>query len=328
MTIESCRFLVEARQSGVPLGRVLTLGRQSLWVSPDRLVALLAEAGLLPDASVRGQVLTALTPGPGRFEGFLRALGAHSVAACDASGYEGAELIHDLNQPVPAGWDQQYDLILDGGTLEHVFNFPVAIANCMRMLRAGGRLILFTPANNYFGHGFYQFSPELFYRVLAPANGFAVERLQAMVDTAGFSRVFGVKYAFPVTGRRYDVADPETVKDRVLLVNPEPVLLFVQARRLEVVEPLRAPPQQSDYVGQWAEGASAHPLQQSRRGGAIATWLAGMLTERFCRESLPRLAWFLDPLRRRRFFRGLSFANRRNYRPARRAGEGRAPDAG
>lgn len=316
MTLESCRFLVEACRGGVVLGRVLTLGRQNLWVSPERLVSLLAEAGRVPDAASRERCAAALAKAPRRLETFLTLLGATEVLAADASAYEGAELIHDFNQPVPAALERQFDLILDGGTLEHIFDFPTAIRNCMRMLRVGGRLILFTPANNYFGHGFYQFSPELFYRVLSPENGFEVERLQAMVDTAGFSRVLGVKYAFPITGRRYEVADPRQVKERVLLVNNEPVLLFVQARRARLVEPLQTPPQQSDYVGQWALGTAPQPLRQSPRAGAVAAWLARRFGERFCRETLPRLAWVLDPFRKRRFFRPLSFANRAHYRLA------------
>jgi SAM-dependent methyltransferase len=315
MTVESCRFLAEACRSGVAPGRVLTLGRQSLWVSPERLVSLLAEAGRAPDTAAR-EHYALLAGTPRRFEAFLTLLGASEVLAADASAYEGAELIHDFNQPVPPAMEQQFNLILDGGTLEHIFDFPTAIRNCMRMLRVGGRLILFTPANNYFGHGFYQFSPELFYRVLSPESGFEVERLQAMVDTAGFSRVLGVKYAFPITGRRYDVADPRQVKDRVLLVNNEPVLLFIQARRVRLVEPLQTPPQQSDYVGQWAVGTAPQPLRQSSHGGGVAAWLTQRFGERFCRETLPRLAWILDPFRKRRFFRRLSFANRRHFRLA------------
>jgi 2-polyprenyl-3-methyl-5-hydroxy-6-metoxy-1,4-benzoquinol methylase len=53
--------------------------------------------------------------------------------------------------------------VFDGGTLEHIFDYPTAIKNCMKMVKPGGHLLLTTPANNWFGHGFYQFSPELFY---------------------------------------------------------------------------------------------------------------------------------------------------------------------
>lgn len=316
MTLQSCRFLVEACRAGAVPGRVLTLGRQSLWVSPERLSDLLLEAGLTPEAGAREHWSAALASARDRLEVFLTLLGATSVQAADASAYEGAELIHDFNYPIPAALEQQFDWIVDGGTLEHIFNFPTALRNCMRMLRVGGRLFLFTPANNYCGHGFYQFSPELFYRVLAPEYGFEVERLQAVVDTAGFSRVLGVKYAFPITGPRYTVADPAQVKDRVLLVNAEPVLLFVQAHRTRLVDPLRTAPQQSDYVGHWTAGKAPEPLQQTARGARLVAWMTRRLGERFCRETLPRLAWWLDPLRKRRFFRQLSFANRHHFRPA------------
>jgi len=321
MTLQTCRFLVEACLDGGAPGPVLTLGRQSLWVSPERLIGLLGAVFPRADEPSRQQWRETLTPAPRRFEAFLRLLGASTIEAADASGYEGAELIHDFNHPLPAVWEQRYDWVLDGGTLEHVFNFPVALANCMRLVRENGRLFLFTPANNYCGHGFYQFSPELFFRVFRPENGFELERLEAVVDTAGFSRVLGVKYAFPITGRRYAVTNPERVGERVLLVNRLPTLLFVQARRIRAVEPLRQPPQQSDYVRQWTTGAPPQPLAQTPRGRALGEKLLSLLGEHFCREMLPRLAWILDPLRRRRFFRRLSFANRRFYHPVDNSGE-------
>jgi hypothetical protein len=315
MTLESCRFLVEARCSGLVPGRVLTLGRQSLWVCPERLVELLDK--VFPGASPpeRQQWRAALEPPARRFETFLRLLGASTVEAADASAYEGADRLHDFNHPIPPEWEQQYDLVLDGGTLEHIFNLPVALANCMRLLRVGGRLLLYTPANNYCGHGFYQFSPELFFRVFTEENGFTLERLHAGVDTAGFSRLFGVKYAFPITGKRYAVTDPRRAGERVLLVNCKPVLLFVQARRTHAVQPFQKPPQQSDYLSQWAAGRPPEPLAQSPRGQAVSQRLVHRLGERFCRETLPRLAGWLDPLRRWRFFRRLSFANCRFYQP-------------
>ena len=70
----------------------------------------------------------------------------------------------------------------------------------MKMVKTGGHLMLFTPANNYFGHGFYQFSPELFYRVLSKENGFEVRRMVVLEDNIGASSIFGVKYPFPISG--------------------------------------------------------------------------------------------------------------------------------
>lgn len=95
----------------------------------------------------------------------------------DASKYEGASVVQDLNQPVPDSLKERFDAIFDGGTLEHVFNIPAALKNCMEMTKVGGRFYMHTCANNLCGHGFYQFSPELFYRVFSEQNGFEVERM-------------------------------------------------------------------------------------------------------------------------------------------------------
>ena len=64
--------------------------------------------------------------------------------------------------------------MIESGSLEHIFNFPVAITNLAGMLKVGGTLFVTTPANNLMGHGFYQFSPELMFRVFSDENGFAL----------------------------------------------------------------------------------------------------------------------------------------------------------
>ena len=81
------------------------------------------------------------------------------------------------------------DLVFDGGTLEHVFNFTTALTTASRG-PAAGPVRLGTMLNNWCGHGFYQFSPELFYRALSPENGFSViEMYFADVEGRHFCRV-------------------------------------------------------------------------------------------------------------------------------------------
>src|SRR5262249_39640930 len=127
-------------------------------------------------------------------------LGARAVFSMDVSAFEGATFIHDLNQPVGDELKQRFDLVYDGGTLEHVFNFPTALKNCMEMVRVGGRFFMHTVTNNWCGHGFYQFSPELFFRALSRDNGYEVERM--VVHRVGY-------------GGWYEVNDP------ALVPNPE-----------------------------------------------------------------------------------------------------------
>ncbi|MCP9845223.1 hypothetical protein KBY77_16105 [Synechococcus sp. Cruz-7E5] len=192
--------------------------------------------GMLPWTGIADDLLT-------------RLLEIEELLSIDASGYEGASLVHDLNQPVPESLWGQFDAVIDGGTLEHVFNFPTAIVSCMRMLKIGGRFYSLTPANNHCGHGFYQFSPELFFRLFHGANGFDLETLLL------------VEHPYPgieLSTRRgvWTVKDPAVAQSRGGLVNRHPVYLFVQAVKRQNVEPLALVPQQSDYKVAW--NASTH----------------------------------------------------------------------
>jgi len=263
---ETAAFLCEAHAEGASFRRVLTLGRQNLNMDLAAVNKLASRHGI-PQATA-DRVMDEYA------EPFFREfLGSEVVDAIDNSEYEGAALVHDLNKPVPGELDQGYDAIVDGGTLEHVFNFPTALANCMRLLRTGGRLFIFTPANNQLGHGFYQFSPELFYRTLAPAHGFEVETMLAVQF-----RFASTEYGS--TGHAYHVADPAKVGSRITLVNSRPITLMIQARKIEHLDsPFDSFPQQSDYSEIWktgdgdstppprhaALGRLAHPLRLLKR---------------------------------------------------------------
>ncbi len=230
LDINAVRFLIDARRRGTEFGEVLTLGRQDLNVFPAKLVQLFKSHGLPADAfQGDDQVLYA--------EPCFLMLGASKVFSMDASKFEGATFIHDLNQPVDPALQQRFGLVYDGGTLEHVFNFPMALRNCMEMVKPGGHIIFHTGANNWCGHGFYQFSPELFFRALSPENGFQVTRM--------------ILHAVGPYGRWYEVADPNTIRSRVELVTCLPMQLLVQAKRTHVARIFETVPQQSDYTPRW-----------------------------------------------------------------------------
>ena len=110
------------------------------------------------------------------FESYLaRMFDCRSIASIDASSFEGAEIIHDMNRPISTELESKFDLVVDGGSLEHIFNFPVAVSNLMRMAVVGGFVMTSNPANNLCGHGFYQLSPELMYRSFSAKNGFRIQ---------------------------------------------------------------------------------------------------------------------------------------------------------
>ena len=143
-----------------------------------------------------------------------------------------------MNHRIPEALDSAFDLVVDGGTLEHIFDLPTALRNATRMVRPNGRFISLTQANNFCGHGFYQFSPELYYRFLCPENGYVVDSCILWEDIPGSSF--------------YQVPDPDAVQDRINLTSEFGTYMFVQATRRGDVS-REFIPQQSDYQRLWDE---------------------------------------------------------------------------
>ncbi len=221
--INGIRLLINAKQLNINFEKVITIGRQGMDVSENSFYQLLAKSNL---EKIKFDKY---------FEPFLQLLGAKITHSLDASGYEGATIIHDMNLPLPAQYKGKYTLVVDGGSLEHIFNFPVAIKNCMDLIEEKGYYIGITPTNNFFGHGFYQFSPELYYRVFSESNGFKMIKMYFYIDQKnGKTPVF-------------EILDPNSVSQRITLQNSQPSYLFVIAQKVEDREIFKEIPQQSDY---------------------------------------------------------------------------------
>ncbi len=288
LDINSVLFLIDARKRGANLGELLTIGRQHLNVYPTKMIRVLEKHGL-PTDEYRKTCDTSEFSEP-----TLRAIGATKVYSLDASNFEGADFVHDLNNPLPPELANRFDSVFDGGTLEHVFNFPVAIRNCMEMLSVGGRFFMHTCANNLCGHGFYQFSPELFYRIFSAENGFELERV--IVHKVG------------PYNRWYEVPDPNAIRSRIQLITCTPIQMMVQARRVKLVDIFASAPQQSDYTTLWQQ-TSAQPVAAS----GMSRLKLGL------RKYLPGPARVLHVIKTGiSFYREQSLFNRQFFRPARK----------
>ena len=241
------RFLCAAKALGVDFTDTATIGRQHLIADAADLRAAFAALGVTLDPA---EFLRANKYA----DAFFELLGARRVESVDFSDYEGATHIHDMNRPLPEGLRARFSLVHDGGTLEHVFNVPQGIRNCMEMVRVGGHFTQETVANNCMGHGFWQFSPELIYRVFSEANGYKVEAVLLREMVPG--------------GAWYAVRDPEQVRRRVELCNRRPTYIFTIARRVAEADIFARTPQQSDYVAAWddpnARGGPDAPANGSR----------------------------------------------------------------
>jgi SAM-dependent methyltransferase len=190
-------------------------------------------------------------------EPLFRLLGADDIQSMDYSDYEQATILHDLNVPVESSLHGKFSCVIDSGTLEHVFNYPVAIKSCMQMLRKGGHFIGISPANNQLGHGFYQFSPELIYRVFSEENGFRIVKLFLSVEEEGDTHW-------------YEVPDPQKVKSRIEVVNSVPLFIRFIAEKIEEKDVFKQLPVQSDYVSTWDSVKSIKTGDAKKAGGTLS----------------------------------------------------------
>ncbi|MBF0284691.1 MAG: hypothetical protein HQL51_09550 [Magnetococcales bacterium] len=95
---------------------------------------------------------------------FAAAFGLTGPRSIDRDGYEGAEILQDLNLAPPAAEHHElFDVLYNNGSMEHVFHLPHFLRNCFHFLKPGGIVIHSTPSNNQVEHGFYQFSPTFFW---------------------------------------------------------------------------------------------------------------------------------------------------------------------
>jgi hypothetical protein len=236
----SLRLVLSSAQMGVDFTRTLMVGRQRLNLGASEFYDALCEFGY----GVTRPESDRMYSGAERYaDDFLRYLGASTVEALDNSSYQGATVIHDLNEPLVVGSRDLYTAVLDCGTLEHVFNVPVALRNCLELVAPGGHYIAVVPANNFLGHGFYQFSPELFFRVLTPQNQFQIRACVLFTDDT--------------IGKWYDVSDPNVVHTRVTLCNTQPTFIAVVAQRIGEGAVMERMSQQSDYERAWEVSAAA-----------------------------------------------------------------------
>jgi hypothetical protein len=249
LTYTDLRNLISWRGNSAG-GRVVTIGRLNVTMLRPEVGRLRRE---LTDARAQAW-LESYQWSDFADDMFREVLRFDSVSSIDFSDYEGADIITDIGNTLPPGLAGQFDLVVDGGTLEHVFNFPLAAGNLMRLAKTGGAVYMQNPCNGLSGHGFYQFSPELMYRIFSQQNGFAVKFVRVAVgNSLSIENSTSVKV--------YEAVDPATIGRRIMISGADPVVMMTMAVKTREVESLfESAVVQSDYAARWSEASPTASL--------------------------------------------------------------------
>lgn len=221
-----------------PFGETVTLGHQRLRVAKEYVLGALGHPPGYEHERYCDNLLR-------------RFFGASRLESIDYSDYEEASLIHDMNRPLPPALEGCFDTVINSGTVEHLYNVTQALDNVSRMCRPGGQIVHILPANNFCGHGFWQFSPELFFSLYAPANGYVGTEVYVanLRDSERWFRVLA-----PSSGIRVNLQGPEKVN------------LLVRTRRAGDAYS-HHDVQQSDYRVKWADGPRKFKAVGAADGG-------------------------------------------------------------
>jgi len=223
--IQALKMLSIASLNG-PFKKTLTIGRQGLY-TPKQVIDQFVDRPYKDFDYTTGKEYCE--------ELLLEHFGSTSVDSLDASNYENATIISDLNKPVDKKLHHKFDTIFDGGCLEHIFNINQALKNVSKMCKEGGQIIHVLPTNNQCGHGFWQFSPEVFFSLYSEKNGYKNTEIY-LGDTTNANWTY--KLSPPPKGGRHDIQ------------HPTPLYVMVRTE-LATKDFSHDNVQQSDYVEQW-----------------------------------------------------------------------------
>ncbi|WP_324749101.1 hypothetical protein SH591_10675 [Sphingomonas sp. LY54] len=279
LTLTALRLLARSHAQNPFEGPVLTFGRQAIIATLADCEAAIREAGLephpLPPEIPRGPNVPAFQTGPtSAFTNdvcFFWLLCGSRIETLDVSDYEDADHIHDLNRPIPDALKDRFGLVIDGGTMEHVFDVAQVLRNIKALVREGGRVIHMNPMNNWAEHGYYQISPTLYHDFYV-TNGFAFSECLVIGVRRGSAEGM---YDGRSGAWRWSPERPSAQ-----ITSREMLTTFFEAKKVEKVAD-RIPQQ-----GEAASGASSSQLGgTARAGGGLGRAKARLL------ETVPSAGW-------------------------------------
>lgn len=219
-------------------GPVLTLGVQDIWATyPDLKLYCkdtpVIQPEILPHNSKmfkQDPILIELSKNFVHAKTFFEML--NICGYFDMDKFDAPHYLHDLNSPVSKELHDSFSLILDGGTVEHIFDMRQIMENITNMLKLNGCVVHIGSFN--MDHGFYAISPCFFFEFYT-LNGFS-DLLCYIIQIDGNNIIKN----YP----RQNICFKYTYgMDLKKLIDPEKmVLIFFSARKDKIV-PFKIPTQ-------------------------------------------------------------------------------------
>ena len=218
VTFFEFKFL-ELVKKDINFGKVLTVGRQEIILESHEKKLFGIDDSQFNDQKYIDKIL-------------LKQFSSLSVDSVDFSDFEKATIIADLNKPMEK--KNLFDTIIDFGTSEHVFNIAQCLQNIANLCKKDGIILHSLPANNNCGHGFWQFSPELFFSLYNKENGFSDTEI-FLFNSINKYNIWKIK--------------KQPMGNRLELSSDIPLFLLVKTKKIKEITSQNV--NQSDYQFLW-----------------------------------------------------------------------------
>ena len=151
-------------------GTIILVGQQTIVLTKEEAIALIKEnelpvrpeAFIEVDSTTYGSEGRSLITARSFFSLFTNA----EVLALDVNDYENAEIIHDLNKPLPENLKGIADFIFNGSCMDNLFDPASALKNISHLLRPGGRVLHIEHGSPIQG-AYLMYSPAYFFEYYA-----------------------------------------------------------------------------------------------------------------------------------------------------------------
>lgn len=154
-----------------PATRILSLGYPDILATKEQIEDVF---GVTPKTYVPNGAWHGLKYDLPETVEFFRMIGSE-ITCVDIHASRGIETVVDLNYPHDLG---AFDMVIDGGTIEHCFNISQAMMNAAHAVKHGGVIFHTTPMS-MMNHGFYNVCSTLFHDFYEQ-NGWTVEFCQGI----------------------------------------------------------------------------------------------------------------------------------------------------
>ena len=170
-SVYECIKLIE---NDIPLA--LDLGSQTCTIN-NKFIEYLKNNKNIKNAEILKKLsLLKLKPSFTTYD-YFKAIGYDEYSSIDINGAYNSYKF-DLNLDIKSEYkfDNQYDLVINTGTGEHVFNQYNLYLNFHNLTKINGIMLNIVPFINWINHGFYNYNP-IFFGDLAAANNYKILKL-------------------------------------------------------------------------------------------------------------------------------------------------------